>query len=222
MTAAWRRADRGQAVLVAARDVAGDPRLPFMITDLKTTPASSLAAARWGREWDCSQRPDRAATTEFATKVAILVRRTRLRDQRARRAVGPAASALRGAPRRCVPARWPRPWRLAPLSSPRWHSAHSSSPPGSPRGPAPTRPMRPAQRADPRDRGRQRERRRLYRPGDGRDHRPECRRGSPIESAAPAQRTRSSRRPPPGGTWLASLWFRCALRRLGRPWRSTT
>ena len=53
-----RRADRGQAVLVAARDLAGDPRLPLLHDHRPEDDAGELGwdGACTPSEWDCSRR----------------------------------------------------------------------------------------------------------------------------------------------------------------------
>ena len=199
----------------------------FMITDPKTTPTSSAGRRAYavgvGLLATLLIAPQ---TTEFATKVAILgVARTRLRDQRARRARRPGADiGAARATRRRVP---------EPVAAPRSGWRHTRRRARVRRTRVRRRDPRPArhrrgrcgrrERPASRDRGHQRERRRLYRPGDGRDHRPECPRGSPHRSRLRCSgRTRSSRRPPPVGRGWRPCGHRCALRRLGRPWRSTT
>ena len=203
-----RRADRGQAVLVAARDLAGDPRLPLLHDHRPEDDAAKLC-------WTPSRTRSASGllatlliapqTTEFATKVADPRRRSRSSARRRGlvELAGPVRmSALRTRLAAAYPSRWPRPVRLVPRSSPRSRSAPSSFAAGIPARPG-TDEATCGRRNEPasRDRG--------HRTGTtsplstrrrpqtiARESSSRSPRRSRLRCSA---RTRSSRRPPPVG-----------------------
>ena len=199
----------------------------FMITDPKTTPRSSAGRRAYavgvGLLATVLIAPQ---TTEFATKVAILASLALVCAARGLvELAGPVRmSALRTRLAAAYPSRWPRPVAAGATLVAALAFGALVFAAGIPARPG-TAEASAAGAGEPasRDRGHEGQRRRLDRPGDGGDDRPRVSsRISDRSRLRCSARTRSSRRPPPAGRGSRRCGRRCALRRLGRPWRSTT
>ena len=214
-----RRADRGQAVLVAARDLAGDPRLPLLHDHRPEDDPRELAGRRAYAVGVglLATRPDSAADDRVRDQGRDpRVARARLRRQRARRArrrrcgCRPAHATRRRVPEPLA-ARAAGARRRARVRRARRRRRN----PGAP-GPA-RRAAATACRPASRDRG---QRRRTTSPPSTR-RRPQTIARDVLadlrtESAALRRKDRSSRRPPPAGRGSRRCGPDRGLRRRGR------